>query len=523
MLTLAFVLAATGTAQNIDSLYNNYEHASRRDKVAAAEPLLRALIEEGTAYDDDTLALQGEPDDLAIAIYKAMSLHGNAIGDYEAGLRYAEMGLPLVPDDSLVIRDEFLSYVSVFAFYLTDYEKALKASEQRLAILEPDDVTTRASVCNTLASIYKELARKDDGGNLDTLEKYCFDQALRFSEEAVALRRQLGNDPRGLLAAFLGKQSEILSNMGRTQRALEVLDEAITLDLEAGRMDRYYARLAQKGHALFNQKDFDGARDAYRESLEHTDKEQHLYTYQTLIFQLGTVECAAQRYADAIPYLEEYVAMNPENGLAKLSTAYKDLAMCYRHIDPVKAYDYYEKYTQVADSVRNTELMTRLSDFQVKYETAEKERQIVEQQSVIERRGILLRMWAIIAIVMVIALAVITYFAIRNRRQKKELQRLNETRSRLFSIITHDLKSPVAAQNQMLKTMCKNYDKLPPEVLKEQCFMLSESSDALNDQILNLVQWARTETGRMSIEPAYFRLADEVNDSLRQLKDIVDT
>ena len=521
LIAFCLLMAMSGFAQNIDSLFNVYENAPRRDKVATARPLLSALAEEGVADDSDTLALDGSLNHLFMVIYKGMSLHGNAVGDYEAGLRYAEMGLSLVPSDSLDMLNEFYSYISVFAFYLQDFDKALKACEQRLAILPEDSKTDRASVCNTIASIYKELAR--DGGvkKLNDIEKNYYEQALRFSEEAVALRREMGNDGKGLLAAFLGKQSEILSTMGRPNEAIAVIDEAIALDLEAGRMERYYQRLVQKGHALFQNRQFEEAREAYRESLQHTDKERHLVTYRTLLNQLGYIETELQNYDAAIAYFEEYLGMEQKSGMADLSAVYRNLTQCYRKSNPAKALEYSEKFIKLNDSVRNAELMTQLTDFQVKYETAEKERQIAEQQGEIERRGLMIRMWAIIAILMVVGIAVIAYFAIRNRRQSKELQRLNETRSRLFSIITHDLKTPVAAQNQMLKTMCKNYDALPPELIKEQCFMLSESSDTLNDQLLNLVQWARTETGKMSIEPAYFRFADEVSDSLRQLNDII--
>lgn len=521
LIAFCLLMAISGFAQNIDSLFNVFENAPRRDKLATARPLVSALLEDGTLKEQDTINWESDLDYFAAKLYCAMSFYCYNHGDYIKTMYYAEQGLPLVPADSTEKLNSFYSIISVIAFYQGDNEKALKACEHRLAILADDDVEDRASVCNTIASIYKELAR--DGGikKLNDIEKNYYEQALRFSEEAVALRREMGNDGKGLLAAFLGKQSEILSTMGRPNEAIAVIDEAIALDLEAGRMERYYQRLAQKGHVFLMQDRFQEAREAYRESLQHTDKERHLVTYRTLLNQLGYIETELQNYDAAIAYFEEYLGMEQKSGMADLSAVYRNLTQCYRKSNPAKALEYSEKFIKLNDSVRNAELMTQLTDFQVKYETAEKERQIAEQQGEIERRGLMIRMWAIIAILMVVGIAVIAYFAIRNRRQSKELQRLNETRSRLFSIITHDLKTPVAAQNQMLKTMCKNYDALPPELIKEQCFMLSESSDTLNDQLLNLVQWARTETGKMSIEPAYFRFADEVSDSLRQLNDII--
>ena len=522
LIAFCLLMAMSGFAQNIDSLFNVYENAPRRDKLATARPLVSALLEDGTLKEQDTINWESDLDYFAAKLYNAMSFYCYNHGDYIKTMYYAEQSLPLVPADSTEMLDSFYSIISVIAFYQGDNEKALKACEHRLAILADDDVEGRASVCNTMAAIYSEIADLTPRWEDMEVESNFMEQALHFSEEAVRLRRELGNDEKGLLAAFLGKQSEILSYLNRAEEALAVVEEAAALDLEAGRMGRYYLRLGQKGHALFNLERYEEAREAYLECMEHTDKETHLASYRSIISQLGCIEEMLGNMPEAIAYFEEVIRLNEGASLFNNIDIYKQLSVCYKDIDPKKAYDYVVKQFNVSDSLRNSEVKTLMADLQVKYETAEKEREIAEQQSEIKRRGLLMRVWIIIAVVLIIGLVVIAWFAGRYRRRGRELQRLNETRSRLFSIITHDLKTPVVAQNQVLHAINKSLDVLPHDELKEQCQLLTDTSDALKEQLLNLVQWARTETGKMNIEPVNFCLADEVAACLRQLKGSLD-
>ena len=519
-ITICLIMATLGFAQDLDSLFNIYKDAPRKEKKAAAEQLLQALIAQEITSEDDTLALQGDDDYLAAKLYIKMAGYRYGQGDYAEALAYTEDGLPFVPADSTNMLDNYYSYVSVLAFYMNDYQKALEACEQRLTLIPADDKEGRASVCNTLASIYKELAT--DSSIVDTTgyKISCEENALRYSQEAVALRRELGNDEKGLLAAFLGKQSEILSQLVRTDEALAVIDEAIALDLEAGRMERYYQRLAQKGHVFLMQNRYQEAHDVYLEAIEHTDKKRNPSTYKTLLYQLACSEIRLNDKKAAAAHLKEYQEMERNMNTSPNPMSYGYLAICYQYTDPLKAYDYLMEYTKINDSVRDANLMKQFNEFQVKYETAERERQIAEQQNLIERRGMLIRMWIIIAAVLIAGLIVIAVLAARYRRRGRELQHLNDTKSRLFSIISHDLKNPVQAQKRVIDLMADGatMEHLTPSDVQQSCTMLKQSSDSVNDMLLNLLQWASLEMGKTTCTPTSIDLNAVVNPIVNQLK-----
>lgn len=513
-------MATLGFAQDLDSLFNIYKDAPRKDKKAAAETLLQTMIAQEAASEDDTLALQGDASYLAAELYIKMAGYRYGQGDYAEALGYAEEGIPFVPADSTDMLDSYYSYVSTLAFYLNDYQKALETCEQRLTLISADDKTSRASVCNSLASIYKELAMDSSMEDTTNYKISCEENALRYSQEAVALRREMGNDKKGLLAAFLGKQSEILSQMMRTDEALAVIDEAIALDLEAGRMGRYYQRLAQKGHVFLMENRFQEAHDVYLEAFEHTDKKRNPSTYKTLLYQIACTEIRLNDKKAAAAHLEEYQEMERDMNTSPSPKTYMYLAVCYHYTDPLRAYDNLMEYTKMNDSLRDANLMTQFNEFQVKYETVEKERQIAEQQSLIERRGMLIRMWAIIAAVLIAGLIVIAVLAARYRRRGRELQHLNDTKSRLFSIISHDLKNPVQAQKRVIDLMADGatMEHLTPSDVQQSCTMLKQSSDSVNDMLLNLLQWASLEMGKTTCTPTSIDLNAVVNPAVNQLR-----
>lgn len=518
LIITAFLSVSVVAGQNLDSLVGIYENASRKAKVEAAKPIIDSLFTEGILDAEDTL-LQN-PDYLSVVLYRGMAKHCFVAGRYHDGLDYAERGFPLVPKDSSSMYETYLSYMSVMAFYQGEYEKSIRACEEFLNVLPTDNVVQRASVYNTMASNYTQIVNNtlEDSLLVNRLDYY--EHALELSQEAVALRRTLGNDEDGVLAGYLGKQSEILSNMGRSDEALAVLDEAMALDKEVGRMQQYAYRLGQKGHVLLSEKDYEGAREAYFSSIENLDKQRSPITYKNMLVQVAICEKYMGNMKAAIPYLEQSLQVSKEIGDKDVVQIYDELAECYRPYDAAKAYDYLSLCKQLSDSVMNVNLLTQINEFKVKYETSEKERQIEEQQNLIERRSIQIRSWVIVAIVLVLMLAVIAFFAVRFLRQRQELKRLNETKSRLFGIISHDLKAPLQAQKRIIDLMANDevVEQLSASDVKNSRMALKQSSDAVNDMILNLLVWSSIEMGKTTCKSARLDLGREIAMVTNQLQ-----
>lgn len=100
--------------------------------------------------------------------------------------------------------------------------------------------------------------------------------------------------------------------------------------------------------------------------------------------------------------------------------------------------------------------------------------------------------------------------------QKQELADLNSFKTKLFSIISHDLKSPIYALRTLFQQV--HQSNLPPENIKALV------PDVLNDLTYtttlmdNLLQWAKAQMHAHTIHPQVIRVQELVETVLKPLR-----
>jgi len=84
--------------------------------------------------------------------------------------------------------------------------------------------------------------------------------------------------------------------------------------------------------------------------------------------------------------------------------------------------------------------------------------------------------------------------------QKQKLQHANSSKDRLFSIISHDLRSPVAALQSVSKLMhhYMSADDMPSAIKTAE--RVAKSTQSLNVMLDKLLTWSLTQTGDIKIE-----------------------
>ncbi len=100
----------------------------------------------------------------------------------------------------------------------------------------------------------------------------------------------------------------------------------------------------------------------------------------------------------------------------------------------------------------------------------------------------------------------------------EELSILNATKDRFFSIIAHDLRNPFNVVSGFSEILLRNFDKLPPEKIRKFHEMIHTSSKSGNNLLENLLQWSRSQTGRISYEPIKLNLLAVAEETIRLLE-----
>ncbi|MDD4604262.1 MAG: ATP-binding protein [Bacteroidales bacterium] len=91
--------------------------------------------------------------------------------------------------------------------------------------------------------------------------------------------------------------------------------------------------------------------------------------------------------------------------------------------------------------------------------------------------------------------------------QKKELIELNTTKDKFFSIIAHDLRSPITTLITLSEILRTDLDLLTPEQTHEILSGLYDLSKNYLKLLDNLLQWSRIQTGRMEPSPEKFDIS----------------
>jgi PAS domain S-box-containing protein len=101
--------------------------------------------------------------------------------------------------------------------------------------------------------------------------------------------------------------------------------------------------------------------------------------------------------------------------------------------------------------------------------------------------------------------------SMRLEQMNKELQELNASKDKFYSIIAHDLKNPFNSLIGFSELLLEEFDELSKEEMRDYVGIIRNT--AKNSLILleNLLAWSRLQTGRMIYNPVPLNLAKEVD------------
>lgn len=95
------------------------------------------------------------------------------------------------------------------------------------------------------------------------------------------------------------------------------------------------------------------------------------------------------------------------------------------------------------------------------------------------------------------------------------LKQVIATKDKFFSIIAHDLKSPFNAILGFSNLLVEKIRMHDFKGIEKYAQIIIQSSNNAMELLMNLMEWSRSQTGRMEFHPSYFHIADFIDDTLR--------
>lgn len=115
------------------------------------------------------------------------------------------------------------------------------------------------------------------------------------------------------------------------------------------------------------------------------------------------------------------------------------------------------------------------------------------------------------------------YFKLKSQEELIEreiaLRELNATKDKLFSIIAHDLINPfnsIIGFSRVLRQQIKEKDY---EGIEEYAEIIHDSSTRAMDLLSNLLEWSRSQIGKIAFNPVYYNLSNQIQEAVLFLKD----
>ena len=102
--------------------------------------------------------------------------------------------------------------------------------------------------------------------------------------------------------------------------------------------------------------------------------------------------------------------------------------------------------------------------------------------------------------------------------QNEELIKMNASKDKFFSIIAHDLKNPFNSilgfsEHLIVQVNEKNYEQIA-----EFAGIIRQSSIRAMDLLMNLIEWALAQSGRIEFKPEYFEINTIISEVILLMK-----
>jgi signal transduction histidine kinase len=524
---------AMSSPSQIDSLENLLTTATGTERINVLNSLAYRL---GMKSPERCIELAGEALELAEEVadqsgiydaYRALAKGYHFSNDPTAALSYHQKALALarslgrhrdVPYTMLLMGNEYFSR--------QDYDNALKwylESLQHSESVRNEEMYSHAA--NSIGSVYLRL--------------YDFEKAIEYYEIARETSEQI-DDTRGIANALNNIGIIYDEHLQEFDKALDYYEKALVLFKQTNDNEGEAYCLNNIGLIYVRFKEFDKALEYFNSCLEISLEENDQWSVGNTHNNIGRVYSEKGDYLRGREYAERALNTAREIGTKDIA---RDAHLTLSRIEQkrgnaARALEHFKEHVAVKDSIFNEERSRQIAEMQTKYETEKKEREIeilrkegaIQALELNKQRNI--RNFLIVCSALVLVLGVVIYnrYVLKKRtnalleqknreleaanlklqRSEADLTELNATKDRFFSIIAHDLKNPMNTFLGFSELLSDSYGELKEAQIREFIEIIHKSAKHLFSLLENLLQWSRSQTGRMILKPQHVDVMNAV-------------
>ena len=404
-------------------------------------------------------------------------------GDFESALKNFTSALALAEKEKNEVDElRFLNNKALAMSYLGKAESSLDVHKKAISLAEKlNDSTALGKSFNNIGLIYEDMKE--------------YQKALEFYLQALEIKKNGTNqvDVANSLYNVAGMYKEI----GEKEKDTSLYSKAenyyqkslnIAEKIEYGKVILFSKTGIAQLATVRNQ--HKKAISIYKSVIIDAEKTNDAQTLRVSYLNLGVnylklkqINSAESYLLKALPLIE--ISNNP----ADKAKVYKNLSLVYAAKNQfAKAYTYLQKQYDLENELSKNSLQTKISDFEVKYETAKKEKEIAIQKEELLEKELAIKNRNLYAILLASALLIlgIIFFGIykKNQFKRKQLQKEIDLKDALAIIKTQN-----RLQEQRLRISRDLHDNIGSQLtfiissIDNLKFISKDANDKLKDKL----------------------------------------
>jgi signal transduction histidine kinase len=408
----------------------------------------------------------------------------------------------------------------VYYFNLSEYEKAVKNLLYAAQLKEKLNENDTANTYYVLGSCYESW------GFLDTSAKYY--------EKAITSSKKKGYEYVQLVS-YIGLAG-VYRDLKKHDLGLKTINAALSILNKNENPKEYSQILCEKGWILLEKdKDFFNAEKNYLEAHKYAllseDDDVTFYNLQSLL--LFYIKNRDFKKAKPFISLLEEVA-------TRCNTVTHDIQMhklLWKYYDGIgdykSSYVNLKKFYRLDDSINKISIKTKVADLEKKYDTQKKELTIsnLSKKQVIQKAEIekskFRQMLYLSLFLLLLGLLIAGLLVFKKLQKQKEqlavahneltvsnekLNELNTIKNRLFSIISHDLRSMLIPFQRSGKLLKHFVDTKEEKLALQLATELDKNSHGLSNSLDNLLNWSLEQMNGYKSKPVEIVVKKELEE-----------
>ena len=442
-------------------------------------------------------------------VYNNKASAENIKGDYSTAIRYDDQALSIffqLKDSAQIVKCYNNLGTNYYGLGKFDEAYFYHTQSYRMGKIIGDKLQIAISLHN-LGSVFKELGQ--------------YDKASDYLKLSLSLSKEQKDEEAP--AYFYSEIGDLYMRKNQFDSALIALRSALTFSrtvrLAINELEPII--LINIARSYLHKNDRSLARAYYDSASALFKKSENVFVLAKTDLGRGLVLLSEKKYKQAQALMEQSAeTAHRLNAWTLEVECYKELSRLFEEIEDFKRSLYYFKRHQaVEDSMFSQGMQARIFQDQIRFETSSKDEQIISltKQEKIRRDQIRKQDLVQNILVVTTALTAVLLFSVYRSGQRRikinklllehqdeikkrsqELEQLNQVKDKFFSIISHDLRSPINALSGILELMAK--DQITPDEFlalnKELRLQFGHTKTLIN----NLLDWTLLQMDKLKIQ-----------------------